>query len=196
MPHHSGLYISPNFRKIIEDMKMRPLPLGLKESGWCLISGFHLVLLFTVVISCTASGTQNIGSFKENPEITQGFQSHQYLPEHTYYYAGLKSRPEAVVGIHRDYRIQETSSWGSNSTKWKELETTTENLKNLVDGIDKNKRSDRQPAGVLLFDPARKQVGVLYVSINRNYQPRIRVFEDNRVNVVATAYVGPPRSTR
>ena len=74
--------------------------------------------------------------------------------------------------------------------------STAENLKGLVEGIDKNKRSDRKPYDVLLFDPAGKQVGILYVMINRNYQPRIRVFEGNRINVVATVYVGPPISAR
>ena len=177
-------------------MEMSRLSEWLKGIGWCLIAGFHLIILFIVASSCTTSGTQNIGSFKENPEITQGFQSHQYLPEYTYYYAGFMNKPEAIVGIHRDYRIQEISSWGSYSTRWKELETTTENLKSLVEGIDKNKRSDRKPYGVLLSDPAGKQVGILYVMINRNYQPRIRVFEGNRINVVATVYVGPPISAR
>ena len=177
-------------------MKMSRLSVRLKGIGWCLIAGFHLIIIFIVASSCTSSGTQNIGSFKENPEITQGFQSHQYLPEYTYYYAGFMNKPEAIVGIHRDYRLQEISGWGSYSTRWKELETTAENLKGLVEGIDKNKRSDRKPYGVLLSDPAGKQVGILYVMINRNYQPRIRVFEGNRINVVATVYVGPPISAR
>jgi len=172
------------------------LPLRLKGIGWCLFVGSQLIIFFIVASSCTTSGTQNIGSFKENSEITQGFQSHQFLPGYKYYYAGFIDKPEAIVGIHRDYRIQEISSWGSYSTRWKELEATTERLKKLVDGIDKMERSDRKPYGVLLSDPAGKQVGILYVMINRNYQPRIRVFEGNRINVVATVYVGPPISAR
>jgi hypothetical protein len=177
-------------------MKMSRLSLWLKGIGWCLIAGFHLIIFSIVVSSCATSREQNIGSFKENPGITQGFQSHQYLPGYTYYFAGLMSKPEAIVGIHGDYRIQENSDWGSTSTSWKELKTTTENLKSLVEGIDKNKRPDRKPYGVLLSDPAGKQVGILYVTINRNYQPRIRVLEGNRVNVVASVYVGPPISAR
>ena len=164
--------------------------------GWRLSTASHLILFFIAVSSCATSGTQNIGGFKENQGITQGFQSHQFFPEYTYYFAGFMDKPEAIVGIQHDYRIQEISSWGSYSTRWKKLEPTTGNLKNLVGGIDKGSRGDRKPYGVLLSDPAGKQVGVLYVMINRNYQPRIRVFEDNRVNVVATVYVGPPISAR
>jgi len=175
---------------------MSRLSLWLKGMGWCRPAVFHLIIFFIVASSCATSGTQNIGSFKENPGITQDFQSHQYLPGYTYYFAGFMDKPEAIVGIHRDYRIQENSSWGSYSTRWKELELTTENLKSLVEGIEKNARPDRKPYGVLLSDPAGKQVGFLYVMINRNYQPRIRVLKDNRINVVATVYVGPPISAR
>lgn len=175
---------------------MKRLSLWLKGIGWRLSAGSHFIIFCIVASSCATSGTQNIGSFKENPEITQGFQSHRFLPGYIYYFAGFMDKPEAIVGINRDYRIQEISSWGSYSTRWKELEPTTENLKKLVDGIGKNNRRDRKPYGVVLSDPAGKQVGILYVMISRNYQPRIRVFEDNRVNVVASVYVGPPISAR
>ncbi len=160
------------------------------------------MMMVTAFIACATPEAQHVGRYKENPEITQGFQSHQYFPEYTYYYAGLINEPEAIVGIHRDYRIQENSDWGSAHTRWKELETTAENLKKLVEGINKNNRSDRKqrahrtPSGFVLFDPAGKQVGILYVKANRYYQPRIRVFEGKRVNVVATVYVGPRFSAR
>ena len=100
------------------------------------------------------------------------------------------------------YRIQENSDWGSAKTRWKELETTAENLKKLVEGINKTNKSDRKlsanrkPSGFLLYDPAGKQVGILYVKTNKYYQPRIRVFEGERVNIVATVYVGPRLSAR
>lgn len=175
---------------------MKRLSPRLKGIWRCLLVDTRLLIVIFAVSSCATSGTQNIGGFKENQGITQGFQSHQFLPEYTYYFAGFMDKPEAIVGIQHDYRIQEISSWGSYSTRWKKLEPTTGNLKNLVGGIDKGSRGDRKPYGVLLSDPAGKQVGVLYVMINRNYQPRIRVFEDNRVNVVATVYVGPPISAR
>jgi len=168
----------------------------LKGIWRCLLAGSQLIIVIFVVSSCATSGLKNIGSFKENPSITKGFQSHELLPGYTYYFSGFMDKPEAIVGIHRDYRIEEISNWGSYSTRWKELEPTTENLKKLADGIGKNNRLDRKPYGVVLSDPAGKQVGILYVMINRNYQPRIRVFDDNRVNVVASVYVGPPISAR
>jgi hypothetical protein len=160
------------------------------------VAAIIIIMIITAFIGCSTTTPKNIGSFKKNPEITQGFQSHQYIPGYTYYYAGLMDKPEAIVGIHHDYQIQENSDWGSSSTRWKELETTTENLKSIVAGIDESKKSNRKPYGVLLFDPAGKQVGILYVKINRNYQPRIRVLEGNRINVVATVYVGPRISAR
>ena len=160
------------------------------------------IMMVTAFIGCATPEAQYIGRYQENSEITQGFQSHEYFPEYTYYYAGLINEPEAIVGIHRDYRIQENSDWGSAKTRWKELETTAENLKKLVDGINKNNKSDRKyranrkPSGFILYDSAGKQVGILYVKTNKYYQPRIRVFEGERVNVVATVYVGPRFSAR
>jgi hypothetical protein len=162
-----------------------------KFTNRLLIAGIIAIMIVTAFVGCSTTGTKNIGSFKENPEITQAFQSHQYFPGYAYYYAGFINKPEAIVGIHRDYQIQENSDWGSSSTRWKELETTAENLKSLVEGINENKRSNRKPYGFVLSDPAGKQIGILYVTINRNYQPRIRVLEGNRINVVATVYVGP-----
>ena len=161
-----------------------------------------VIMMVTAFIGCASPEAQHIGRYKENSEITQGFQSYRYFPEYTYYYAGLINKPEAIVGIHRDYQVQENSDWGSAHTRWKKLETTAENLKKLVEGIDKNNRSDRKyranrkPSGFVLFDPAGNQVGILYVKTNRYYQPRIRVFEGKRVNVVATVYVGPRFSAR
>ena len=121
------------------------------------IAAIIVIMNITAFIGCSTTAPKNIGSFKKNPDITQGFQSHQYFPGYTYYYAGLMDKPEA---------------------------------------IDESKKSNRKPYGVLLFDPAGKQVGILYVNINRNYQPRIRVLEGNRINVVATVYVGPRISAR
>ena len=166
------------------------------------IAGTIAIMIVHLCFGCATLESQNIGRYKENPEITLGFQSHQYFPEYAYYYAGLIKEPEAIVGIHRNYRIQENSDWGSSRTRWKELETTAENLKKLVDGINKNNkstskyRSGSKPSGFVLSDPAGKQVGILYVQTNRYFQPRIRVFEDNRVNIVAAAYVGPRFSAR
>ena len=160
------------------------------------------IIMVFAFIGCATPEAQHFGRYKENPEITKGFQSYRYFPEYTYYYAGLINEPEAIVGIHHDYRIQENSDWGSAHTHWKELETTAENLKKLVEGINKNNRSarksraNRKPSGFVLFDPAGNQVGILYVKTNRYYQPRIRVFDGKRVNVVATVYVGPRVSTR
>ena len=174
----------------------------IKIKNRLLIAGITATMIIQFCIGCATPEAQNVGRYKENPEITKGFQSHRYFPEYAYYYAGLLKEPEAIAGIHRDYRIQENSDWGSSHTHWKELETTAENLKKLVDGIDKNRRSNSKygsgskPSGFVLTDPAGKQVGILYVQTNRYFQPRIRVFEDKRVNVVAAAYVGPRFSAR
>ena len=51
------------------------------------------IVVVTAFIGCATPESQHIGRYKENPEITQGFQSHQYFPEYTYYYAGLLNAP-------------------------------------------------------------------------------------------------------
>ncbi len=160
------------------------------------IASIAAVMIVSALTGCATPEAQHVGRFKADPEITQSFQSYHYFPEYAYYYAGLINQPEAIVGIHPDYHIQENSDWGSSHTRWKELETSAENLKKLVEGINKNSRSNRKPSGFVLSDPAGKQVGILYVKAGKFYQPRIRVLGDNRVNVVAIVYVGPRVSTR
>jgi len=62
--------------------------------------------LFTVLImisSCAGSGSR--GTMQRDQALNQQFIAYQVLPDYTYYFSGGYDKPEAILGIHKDYQL-------------------------------------------------------------------------------------------
>ena len=64
---------------------------------------FAAIILFSMIIT-VLSGCKmsNYGKLKSTPEVTRSFETYQILPNHKYYFRGVKSRPTVIVGINEN----------------------------------------------------------------------------------------------
>ena len=121
-----------------------------KNSGFCLI-----LILCLCTVACSAS-FQNYGRISPNEEVTRAFEAYHVNPEFRYYVSGADLNPNALMGLHRNYRLDP-------STLWREVAMSTARMKEIVEGM-KTKASQHGmfQHGSDLTDKDGKKVGVWY----------------------------------
>jgi hypothetical protein len=68
------------------------------------------------------------GKLKRSREITKAFETHQVLPDHTYYTHGWGSVPYAIIGVHNKIKLRKGL--------WKKVEITAQLLRSWVGRMD------------------------------------------------------------
>jgi hypothetical protein len=116
-------------------------------------------LLLAACLSTTACGGQLFRSFGRidlNGETTRAFEQYSVDTDFHYYISGSDTYPNAVIGLHRDYRLDPKSLW-------KKVEMTPDSMRTIVDNM-KEKTSHRLIPlyGFALSDPNGKPIGVWY----------------------------------
>jgi hypothetical protein len=132
---------------------------------------FAAIILFSMIITALSGCTMsNYGKLKSNREIKQSFETYQILPNHKYYFRGVKSRPTVIVGISENYEL--------NLKLWVQIDPESEDFRIVIDRISlQGMGTTTQPWGFKILDPAGNDVGVWYsaisnaaVQINENRQ--------------------------
>ena len=110
------------------------------------------IVSLVAIVSCAG----NYGRLVRNQEINEVFKTYRVFPDHRYYFSGPDGRPDAIMGIHRDYTLE--------TTQWTEIDLTEEQLKKLIDWINFHHRSRTRyyPFGFAILDHDGKQVGMWY----------------------------------
>ena len=124
-------------------------------------------MILTAISGCTMS---NYGKLKSTPEVKQSFETYQILPNHKYYFRGVKSRPTVIVGINENYEL--------NLKLWVQIDPESEDFRRLIDIVSlQGGGTTTQPWGFRILDSAGNDVGVWYsairaaaVEINENGQ--------------------------
>ncbi len=155
--------------------------------------GVIVLMVLFMFVSCSSTQmetyNQSLGTVEESQEVSRLFKTYQLPPEYKYYYAGSKNDPDAVVGIHNDYLLEETSGYSFMAVRWTEFETTQENLELMINAIETHGR----PYGAVILDHDGTQVGIIYAFAWWEFQPVVRKLEDNLISVVPKVYVGNNR---
>ena len=100
----------------------------------------------------------NYGKLKSNPEIKQSFETYQALPNHKYYFRGVKSRPTVIVGINENYEL--------NLKLWVQIDPESEDFRRLIDIVSlQGGGTTIQPWGFRILDKVGNDVGVWYSAI-------------------------------
>lgn len=118
---------------------------------------FYLLLVVCLsTMACTGQLFRNFGRISLNSEITAAFESYSVNADFLYYISGPNEYPNAIIGLHRDYRIDPESLW-------KKVEMTPKKMREIVENM-KNKSSDRFLFlyGFELLNPKSKPIGVWY----------------------------------
>jgi len=132
---------------------------------------FTALTLFSMVLTALSGCTMsNYGKLKSTPEVKQSFETYQILPNHKYYYRGVKSRPTVIVGINENYEL--------NLKMWVQIDPESEDFRMIIDWVSlQGMGGAYEPWGFRILDAAGNDVGVWYsalsnaaVQINENRQ--------------------------
>lgn len=95
----------------------------------------------------------NYGKYRLSGDVAKMFESLQLPGDYKYYYAGSDKDPDALMGLHRDYTL--------NNDLWKETEMDSKQLSGWIDEI--NLVGYLSSAyGHYILDPAGKIIGIYY----------------------------------
>jgi hypothetical protein len=134
-----------------------------------------LLLLCIGVLSCSGSLFRNYGRILASGEVTRDLESGVVRPELRYYTSGSDLYPNALIGMHRDYRLDP-------ETLWKEVAMTPGKLREIV-GYMKAKASEYHHFlyGFDLLDTGGKKIGFWYSILTA--RTHLRFEEDGTVMV-------------
>jgi hypothetical protein len=135
------------------------------------------VLLFLCmnVIACSGSLFRNYGRILPSTEADRDLEGGVFHPELRYYTSGSDLYPNALIGLHRDYRLDP-------ETLWKEVAMTPGKLREIV-GFMKVKAFNYRHFlhGFDLLDTGGKKIGFWYsIMTARTY---LRFQEDGTVMI-------------
>ncbi|MBU2055488.1 MAG: hypothetical protein KKC25_10995 [Proteobacteria bacterium] len=141
------------------------------------IGCFYLILILCLsAAACSGSLFRNYGRINTNGEVTQAFEGYRVNSEFRYYVSGAHHYPNALMGLHRDHRLDP-------STLWREVSgMTTVKMKEIVDNM-KTKASQHQTFqyGFEMSDNKGRPIGVWYsVLWARTF---LRMNEDGTVRI-------------
>ncbi|MDP1993000.1 MAG: hypothetical protein Q8K00_18455 [Syntrophales bacterium] len=119
----------------------------------------HFYLLLAVclsVVACTSTFFKNYGRINPSSETTQAFESYQVNADFRYYISGSNLYPNALMGLHRDYRLDP-------ETLWKEVAMTPARMKEIVEHMKTKADEYRQfQYGFEMSDDKGRPIGVWY----------------------------------
>ena len=141
------------------------------------------ILMSSLLAGCAANqqARGNFGTLKPSREVDQIFQKHQVLPEYKYYISGSVTKPQAIIGIDRNYTL--------DTRLWQAAENlTSEQLKKWVDQM-LGFRPATRTFGAQILGPNGEPVGIWYSPYN---DTTVAVQADNRIKVVPPSYARRP----
>ena len=62
-----------------------------------------ILIIFGIHSGCAT--TSDRGSLQRDRDLNNMITSYEVLPDHNYYFSGSFGRPNAILGIHKDYQL-------------------------------------------------------------------------------------------
>lgn len=115
-----------------------------------------VLLLCLSLIACSGSLFRNYGRILPSDEADRDMEGGVFHPELRYYTSGSDLYPNALIGLHRDYRLHK-------DTLWKEVAMSPEKLRETVRYMKARAYQFRQfPHGFDLIDRQGQKIGFWY----------------------------------
>jgi hypothetical protein len=127
-----------------------------------------LIIIVSMLIGCK---TANYGKFKQSPEVEKIFTSAQVLSDHKYYYTGSNSRPSTVMGINKNYTLDDEY--------WDKAKDIQKELKLWVGELSKR----ANVWGYYILAPDSQQIGIYY---SHGDAGSVKMGENNQVTISVT----------
>jgi hypothetical protein len=141
------------------------------------IGRLSMILILSLgAAACSGSLFKNYGRINPHTEVTRAFEGYRVNSEYRYYVSGALHYPNALMGLHRDHRLDPR-------TLWKEVPgMTAARMQEIVDNM-KTKASEHNmfQYGFEMSDEKGRPVGVWYsVLWARTF---LRMNEDGTVRI-------------
>src|SRR5512135_308235 len=88
------------------------------------ITSFNLAVAVAMAILISACSIANLGWLRNSEEVDRAFATLQVFPNSRYWYLYLEDSPYAVLGLNREYRLEDIS--------WTEVEPSSEVFRKVV----------------------------------------------------------------
>ena len=115
-----------------------------------------ILLIFSIFtfLDIAAEARWNLGRIVQSQEVVKQFEAGNLSEGYTYYYNGSKSKPEAIIGLSKEYTIK--------SKYWKSFNSDSDSVESLVKNVNQ-----RRFFGAWLNDQNDEKIGV-YFSKTKN----------------------------
>ena len=123
-----------------------------------------------MISGCAGSGSR--GTMKRDQALNQQFLSYQVLPDYTYYFSGGYDKPEAILGIHKDYQLV--------PGLWQSTQISSAQLEKWIKTISPEDYKRGGYFAAYILDPDGKRAGIWY-SIQDS--TTVKFPGDNRIEV-------------
>ncbi len=120
-------------------------------TGKVLIIAVGLLLLTSV----SAFADSKYGKLERSRDLQKQIESYQVLSDHNYYYSGGHARPNAIIGIHKDYQLV--------TGQWQGVQISSGQLQKWITSISPDtSMGPRGYYGAYIISPDSKKAGFWY----------------------------------
>ena len=128
------------------------------------------------------AGTGNYGTLHRDRELDQMFLSYQVLPDYKYYTSGGYDKPNAILGVHKDYLLV-TDLWQNIPS------VNSAQIQKWISTIDpEDRETGHSYFAYYILDQEGKQVGFWY-SIQKFTV--VKFLEENKIEVYTPDLIQP-----
>lgn len=138
------------------------------------ITSFNLAVAVAMAILISACSIANLGWLRNSEEVDRAFATLQVFPNSRYWYLYLEDSPYAVLGLNREYRLEDIS--------WTEVEPSSEVFRKVVGLVESFPVPGSRTYGAYILDSKGERIGVWYSSMSAG----ITVDPDTKVVSITT----------
>jgi hypothetical protein len=114
------------------------------------------VLFLCLALAACTGLFKNYGRIDPSQAVTLAVENREVSPQYRYYISGSDLYPNALMGLHRDYRLDP-------ETLWREVQMTPKLMEEIVWGIKTRAfQVGAYPAGFDLLDNQGRPIGIWY----------------------------------
>lgn len=137
---------------------------------------FWLLMLCVGLVACSGLQFRNYGAITPDSLAAKAFETYQVRSDYRYYASGAHVAPNALMGLHRNYRL-------NPQTLWREVPgMTPEKMKDLVENMKTRAAQVGQfQHGFALTDPQGKPIGIWYSMLEA--RTSLNISDDGTVRI-------------
>ena len=134
----------------------------------------NLAVAAALAIMISACSIANLGWLRNSQDVGQAFETLHVSSDYRYWYLYLENNPYAVLGLNREYRIEDIL--------WTEVEPSSEAFRKVVGLVQSFPVPGSRTYGAYILDAKGERIGVWYSSMSAG----ISIDPDTKVVFITT----------